>query len=323
MVTFDNLVTGLNQYAVRTSKEIRTLINTDLEWEDTSRYRPTDYSWVEQNMNIGDVLQPYQANIASVKGDPEISGVETILQDGMVLAKFTQGELDKFVATQLYQYRDLSKEITAQELYKIVIEKLVVPKLKENINTSAFKGTGEGVLTAGTPGAMLRTFTGYNTRIAAAITANKIVPTPTGVITSTNILEKTKLVVDAIPSWLRFKKGTIKMSTSMRQWFIDKMIAGNGYTYTPQLNEDRYAILPGYNKTIVGYDSMEGSQRIIVESDEFPAFNIPVDSKLPSMPSLKVTGGQGSDVFQMYVYAPMRRAYGLTHYPVLYVNDQP
>ena len=322
MVTFDTLVTGLNQYAVRTSKEVRTLINTNLEWEDTTRYRPTDYSWVEPNMSIGDVLQPYQANIASVKADVTYSGVETILQDGMVLAKFTQVELDKFVATQLYQFRELGKEITAQELYKMITQKLIVPKLRENINTSAFKGTGEGVLTAGTAGAMLRTFTGYNPRISAAITAGKVVPAVTGVITPTNIVDNVKILCNKPPEWIRFKSGKIKMSKTMRQWFIEKMISTNGYTYTPQLGEDKYAIVAGYNKTIVGCESMEGSQRMILEFDEYDSFNIPIDATMSAIPSLRVTGGQGSDLFTMYVYGVMRRSYGLTYYETLYVNDQ-
>ena len=49
MISFDNLVVGLNQYAVKMSKTINTLINTDLEWEsDTSRFRPADYAHVER-----------------------------------------------------------------------------------------------------------------------------------------------------------------------------------------------------------------------------------------------------------------------------------
>jgi hypothetical protein len=112
------------------------------------------------------------------------------------------------------------------------------------------------------------------------------------------------------------------MSKTLRQAFIDSMIASNGYTYTPQMNEDKYAIVPGYNKMIVGMDSMEGSQRIIIELDEYSSLNIPVDANMPAIPSLKVTGGQGSDLFQMYVYAPMRRAYGLCYYETIFVNDQ-
>lgn len=323
MVTFDNLVTGLNQYAVRTSKEVRTLINTNLEWEDTSRYRPCDESWVEGNADIGDVLQPYQADIRSVKGDTKWSGVETILQDGMVLTKFEENDTNKFLKTQLYQYRELGKEMPARELYKIIVEKLIVPKLKMNINTSAFAGTGEGVAVAGTPGAMLRTFTGYGKRIATGISAGKIVPAPTGVSTPLNIRTTVRTLCDFVPSWLRYRKGTIKMSTSMRQWYIDRFIADNNYTIVPGMNTDQYAIVPGFNKMIVGCDSMEGSQRMILELDEYPAFNIPVADGMPAIPNLRVTGGQGSDLFTLYVYAPMRRAYGLNYYEVVFVNDQP
>jgi hypothetical protein len=322
MVTFDSLVTGLNQYAVRTSKEIRTLINTNLEWEEPTDYRPCDYSWVEPNMSIGDVLQPYQADIRSIKADVTYSGVETHLEDGMVLSKFTQKELDQFVKTQLYQYRDLGKEILSQELYKIILDKLVLPKLKENINTSAFKGTGGGVQTDGTAAPMLRTFTGYNKRFSDAILGGKVTPAPTGVSTPTNIRTNVRVLCDFVPSWMRYKKGTIRMATSLRQWYIDRMIADNAFTYSPQMGTDQFAIVPGYNKTIVGCDSMEGSQRMVLELDEYPSMIIPIDAALPAMPSLKVTGGQGSDLFTMYVYAPMRRAYGLTYYETTFVNDQ-
>jgi hypothetical protein len=319
MISFDNLVVGLNQYAVKMSKTINTLINTDLEWEsDTSRFRPADYAHVERNMSIGDVLQPYQADIRAVKAATTFSGVETVLEDGMILCKFEQKELDQFTATQLYMWRQLGKELTAQDLYKLVMEQLIIPKVKENLNSVAFNGIGGGVTTAGTAGTMLKTFTGYNKRYTDAITAGKITPVPTGIPTNSNVDAKAKLMCQAVPSWLRFKPGKLKMSKSLRQAFIERMIADNKYTYSPQLGEDKYAIVAGFNKSIIGYDSMEGSNRMILELDEFPSQLIVTDSNLPMLPTLRV---HQFDMFTMHVYAPIRRGYGLSYYETTFVND--
>lgn len=319
-ITMDSLVTGLNQYAVRTSTQIHKLINESLEWEnDGSRYRPADLSHVERNATIDDVLQPYQAEINSVKGSTTWSGVETELQDGMVLVKFEQKDLDQFIRTQLYRNRQLEKDLTEQDLYKLIMNDLIVPKLKENLNRAAYAGIRVNPATAGTPGAMLDTFTGYNKRFADAITAGKITALPTGAITGTNIFDKVRVMCDGIPSWLRYKPGKVRMSKSNVQKFIDRIIADNRYTYIPGEDEMRYAKVPGYNKTLVGYDSMEGSNRIIVELDEFPSTLVVTDQNLPALPTLRVVR---QNLFTMHVYAPLRRGFGLTYNEVTFINDQ-
>ena len=318
-ISLDNVVTGLNQYAVSMSKKINSLINTELEWEDPSRFRPADYSWIERNMAITDVLQPYQAEIASGKSNASFSGVETVLEDGMILSTLEMKQLQTFVTTQLYMYRELDKPVTEQMLWGLIMEQLIVPKLRENMNDVAFNGVRLNPVTPGTPGASRDTFTGYNQRITAAIAASKIAPTATGAITGTNIYDKTVQMCDTIPAWLRFKPGTVKMSKSNRQKFITKLFQTANYTWMPGLDESKYAIVPGYNKTIQGLASMEGSNRIIIELDGYPTTLVVTDSSLSTIPTLRV---QPANIFTLNVFAPIRRGFGLCYYDTTFVNDQ-
>lgn len=317
-ISFDSLIPGLKQYAVSMSPNINKLINENLEWEETSRFRPCDFAHVERNMSIDDALQPYQADIRATKGSTVFSGVETHLQDGMILNKFEQKDLDQFVDTQMFQYRELGKNVTEQMLFGMIMNELIIPKVKENLNTVAFKGVRVEP-TAGQAAPMLTTFTGYNKRFTDAITGHYVTPFATGTITPSNIVDAVILGCESIPSWLRYKKGKVKMSKTNVQRFINKQIADNRYTYTPGQDQLPYMQVPGYNKTLMGLDSMEGSNRIIIELDEFPAMNIPTRRNLSILPTLRV---HQFDMFTMHVYAPMTRAFGLTYHEVLFVNDQ-
>ena len=317
-ITFDTLITGLNQYAVRSSKDIHKLINENLEWENPARYRPADLSWVERNATIDDVLQPYQAEINSVKGATTWSGVETTLEDGMILTKFEQRDLDQFVRTQQFRNRQLEKDITEQDLYGVIMNDLIVPKLKENLNRVAFSGQRVNP-TAGTPGAMLTTFTGYNKRFSDAVAAGSIVPLPTGAITAANIYDKVITMCEGIPDWLRYKSGKVYMSKTNVQRFVNKVISDNRYTYIPGQSMDMYEIVPGYYKQLVGLDSMAGSNRIFIELDEFPSTLVVTDQYLSALPTLRV---HKANVFTMHVYAPLRRGFGLTYNESTFINDQ-
>jgi hypothetical protein len=317
-ISFDQLIPGLKQYAVSMSPDIKKLINENLEWEDTSRFRPADFAHIERNMTIDDVLQPYQADIRATKSNTTFSGVETHLEDGMILTKFEQKDLDQFTDTQMYQYRELGKTVTEQALYGMIMNQLILPKVKENLNTVAFKGVRVEP-TTGQSAPMLTTFTGFNKRFSNAIDGHFVTPFATGPITPNNIVSSVILGCESIPSWLRYKKGKVKMSKTNVQRFINKQIADNHYTYTPTNDQGAYMMVPGYNKDLVGLDSMEGSNRIIIELDEFPAMNIPTRRNMPILPTLRV---HQFDMFTMHVYAPMTRAFGLTQYEVLFVNDQ-
>jgi hypothetical protein len=115
--------------------------------------------------------------------------------------------------------------------------------------------------TTGVPGPALTSFNGLLKVYSNAITAGKIVPTTTGALTSTNIVNKVESVFDGVHADFREQALVLVMSpTHLRNYFRAK----RGADFQNDLGLAANTMLDFTNCKIVAPQYMNGSNRIIV-----------------------------------------------------------
>lgn len=316
-VTIDSTGNALDQYCVRYSQRIHQTLRQGLEFEQDLPYVSTDYAYQGQDAEVADVLQPYQKGFTP-RNTETFSGVLNILQLGKYDLNFDWAEMQKFFDKWRCNWFEAGKDENEWSYPRYVMENLIMPKVIEEMNLNSWQGA-YAAPTPGTPGAMLETYDGFGTKIAAAVTATDLVPIATGAFVANTMVAQIRAFCNSIPVNYRYKAGTIYMSKTLAQMYADDYQGQYPHrTVTIDNPDSMYMRVDHYNKTIRGLSSMEGSSRIVMKFDNLDSLIVGTKTGEPILPSFRF------HVYdrELHVLAEQYRFFGFETYKHMFVNDQ-
>ena len=96
-VTIESTVAGLNQFANKFSPQIQQKLKQGLEFEMELPFVDTDYAYTGQDVEVEDILQPYQPQFTP-NNTEAYDGITSYLKPIKVDLQFTAEQLEKFFA---------------------------------------------------------------------------------------------------------------------------------------------------------------------------------------------------------------------------------
>lgn len=316
-ITIATTAAALNQYSTTFAPTIAQGLKQELEFERLLPFRTADRTYVRANVSVNRALQPYQPDFTPNNAE-SFDAVENTLQPGKVDLQFTQADLEEFFDAWMINWFELGKPATEWSYPRYILENHIMPQLMEDINLASWAGQRVNP-TAGTAGTYLQSWDGYKKKIADAITAGKLTPIATGAPASGSMVEWIREFCHSLPTPYRFKAGKIYMSATnasrYSEDYAEKYPRASDVINNPNAPVVR---VDHFNKTVVGINAMEGSDRIFFSPDITD--NIIVVSKR-GMPAYPVFRFQEFDR-TLKVLSEMSRAYGFEYWDHLFVNDQ-
>jgi len=321
-ITIDSLAEHLNDHSRMFSKDIMTKSRLGLEMENLLPQRQsTGEYYVVENAEASELLQPYQGGFTpkgSVTHSEQTIRVRPIKLD----MRFTEVDLEKWWNSWMVDRFDPEKDPMQWTFPRYIIEKELLPKFYDDLNTVAW--TGEyAAPTPGTAGDAVDSVDGFKKVIADAITAGSI---PSGnVITTTalsasNARDKVELFLDSIPEVITKKGGRILMSPTLRRYYF-RDYRGE---FTQQLgpystdNSPRKVLVDDYNVSLESVATMAGSGRMVFLPNGRD--NMVWVSRVGAPVYPQFIFKSQSRVLEMY--ATIYRGYGFEYPQEVYVNEQ-
>lgn len=300
----------LGSYMRKWDKTISKIIFQDLELEKymTKKSGIMD-EWVSAGSSVDEILQPHQCGWTpkgTVSVNARINKVRQIKID------LTLSCLDDLYTSWLGFMADETKQRKDWPFVKFVVMEHVIPKIKEELDYNSYNGV-YAAPTVGTAGNSIDTVDGLGTIIASEITAGNIVPIPTGVITSTNIVDRVESFIDSLPHKYSNLSAPILMSkTNERRYWRDyrnNFGGNNNYNGQNNLQVDATSV------KIIGVSAMEGSDRFI----HTPKGNLQVAFDKIYTPNIL---NVDTDKREVNIFGDFKRGYGIADLNKIFVNDQ-
>ncbi len=316
VITIDSAATNLNRHVVTYAQEVRQQFRVGLEFEGMLPFVQCDNTYSAPNVQMGDLVQPYQPRFTpnnTETWDEVYNQLKPIKMD----LEFTEEQLMTLFDKWAANYAEAGVESQSMSYYQFVINNLVAPVYRENMNTLAYNGVFNAP-TSGTPGAVLDSADGFKTKIAAAITAGDLVAVASGSFTSSDIRSKLEDWMKTMPVAVRGKGGTVLMSdTNARNYYYD--FRGDFSTATwANLQAAGGMTVDGFPVKIVGVKAMEGSNRWIFLPDNAQNMIIGTRRGFARDPQFIFD----ADLYTLRAKAVIYRFFGFEYWNNLYVNDQ-
>ncbi|WP_126244118.1 hypothetical protein [Chitinophaga rhizosphaerae] len=214
---------------------------------------------------VSEILQPYQ-KAWTPKGDikfvPETLKVRRIKVDL---------PLDPIDLERSWEGKRIDGSLPeGQELLEGYILSEVIKRIKKDLEFRLLFNGEYVAPTPGTPGGASTSFDGLLKIVSDAITAAKIVPVATGVLSQTNARESFEMVFDAVDSDYQTEQLVALCSPTLLRWYKRDYRAefGNHQDYRGITGELQSVTIDGTNTEIVGCPGMAGSQRIVITKKE-------------------------------------------------------
>lgn len=316
-ITISGTATALNQYCTAFAPNINQKLKQDLEFERFLPFVSCERTWVEPNIVVGNILQPYQSSFTP--NNSEIfDAVENTLEHGKADLEFTADQLEEFYDAWACNWFELGKNPQEWTYPRYIIENHIMPQFIEDMNLASWAGSRVDP-TPGTAGTYLQTWNGFKKKIADAITAGKLTPVATGAIDPEEIVDQVRDWVRSIPVPYRYAAGKIFMSVTNAQYYADayaiKYPRASMIVQTPDMP---YLKVDHMNKLIVGLNCMEGSNRIIFFPDVTQNMIVGTRRGQPVYPALRFEPFER----KLKVMSEISRFYGFRFWDHLFVNDQ-
>lgn len=316
-ITLTTAGTALAQYCARYGSNINQTLRQGLEFESRLPMVSCDYAYQGQDVEISDVLQPYQKAFTPTNTET-FSGVLNTLEVAKLDLEFDWLQMEKFFDKWRCNWFEAGKPESEHTYPRYIMDNVVLPKVTEEINLNSWKGV-YAAPTAGTAGASLTTFTGFKKKIEDWITASALTPIVTGAIVSTTMVAQVRTFCDGLSLQYKYRSGTIFMSKTNAQYYADDYQAKYpGRRATEEMPDQLYLRVDHYNKTIVGLDCMEGSDRFVCTFNGLDGLIIGTRSGMPTMPTFRVNIEDRS----VHVLAEFYRFYGAETLKHVFVNEQ-
>lgn len=316
-VTINSTGNALAQYCVKYGKTIHQDIRQNLELESRLPMVSCDYAYQGQDVSVSNLLQPYQKGFTPNNVET-FGGVLNTLELAKVDLEFDWTEMEKFFDKWKCNWFQAGQAEQDWTYPKYIMSQVVLPKVIEEINMNSWGGV-YAAPTPGTAGAYLTTFTGFKKKIEDAITATTLTPIVTGAFVATTMVAQVRDFCKDLPQLYRYKSGTIYMSKTNAQMYADDYQAKFPSRQVTENTPDQlYLRVDHMNKTIVGLDCMEGSNRIFVNFSGMDSMIVGTRSGMPTMPNFRIHVEDRS----LHVLSEFYRFYGFETMKHLFVNDQ-
>ncbi len=316
VISIDAAATNLNRHVVQYAPEVAQQFRVGLEFENMVPFVQADKIYTAPNATMSDLVQPYQPRFTP-NNTESWDAVDNELVPIKMDLEFNEEQLMTLYDKWAVQYAEAGKEQLEMTYYKYVIENLVTPVYHDNMNQLSWNGVYNAP-TAGTPGAVLDSCDGFKVKIAAAITAGKLTPVPSGSFTSSDIRSKLEDWMKAMPAAVRGRGGVVYMSdTNARNYYYD--FRGDFSTATwSNLQAAGGMTIDGFPVKVVGVKAMEGSNRWIF---------VPAGKQNMICGTRRGYAREPQFIFDADLYtlrakAVIYRFYGFEYWANLYVNDQ-
>ena len=315
-ISIDSAATNLNRHVVTYAPEIKQQFRVGLEFERMLPFVQTDKTYTAVNVQMGSIVQPYQAKFTP-KNTETFDAVDNILVPIKNDLEFTEEQLMEFYDKWAVNWAEAGKDSKGMTYYQYILQNLVAPVYQEEMNSLSYNGVYNAP-TLGTAGDFLDSADGFKVKIAAAITAGKLVPVASGSFTSSDIRSKLEDWMRAMPISVRGRPGTVYMSdTNARNYYYD--FRGDFATATwANLQAAGGMTVDGFPVKVQGMKCMEGSNRWIFIPDNQQNMIVGTRRGFAQDPQFIFD----ADLYTLRAKAVVYRFYGFEYWANLYVNDQ-
>lgn len=316
-ITIESAAEGLNQYAVLYESRIEQDMKQGLEFENRLPFVACDRTYSVPNIQVADVLQPYQSAFTP-NNTETFDAVENTLQHGKIDLEFDAAQLEEFYDAWAVNWFQLDRSPTEWSYPRYVIENHILPQFVEDLNLASWSGERVSP-TPSVAGAASEAFDGYHKKIKDAITAGSLTPITTGALVESTIVTQLRDFVQDIPIPYRMKPGTIFMSTTNAEHYAHQYRIT--YPHTTIIKDDPnrpYMRVDHLNKVIVPVDAMEGSDRIVCHIDQTNNMIVGTRRGQSVYPRLRFEPFER----KLKVMGEFSRFFGFKFWGHLFVNDQ-
>lgn len=314
-ITIDNLAEQLNRAWTLYEKEFQKVARVGMETEMHASRFACDHSKTFPNVDITDIVQPYQCDFTPI-GQLNFDEITLTLEHGKVDLLFECNEMDAWFETWKNDWDERGIARTGYKFPRWVINTQVMDKFAEEMEDISWNGV-RAAPTAGTAGASLDTFTGFHKILDDGVTAGSITPIATGPILPATIVAQVENMVDQLELPYRNKTMDIVMSPSMADAYYRNYRARFGYEVGNMGNENRSLRVDGRKaRTIKTLAGLEGSQRIIITPKGNMVYG--VRRGKPSMPRFRFQEFDRN----LKCFSEFSRVYGFKSHFNLFINDQ-
>lgn len=316
-ITINTTGNALGQYCVRYGNQIHQTIRQGLEIESLLPKVSCDHTYQGQDVDISDILQPYQKGFTP-NNTETFGGVKNTLQLAKIDLEFDWLQMESFFDKWKCNWFEAGKPEQDWTYPKYIMNQVVLPKVIEEINLNSWKGEYVAP-TAGTPGGYLTTFTGFKKHIEDLITATSLTPITTGALVATTMVAQVRTFCEGLPLLYKYKSGKILMSkTNAQRYADDYQTKYPSRKVTEDTPDKLYLRVDHFNKTIIGIDAMEGSDRFVCIFDNMDSLIVGTRRGMPTMPNFRVHVEDRS----LHVLTEFYRFYGFETLKHVFVNEQ-
>lgn len=316
-ITIDGVGNAMNTFLTKHGKKLNTSLKEQLELDTMLDVVSCDYSYEGKDGEISGLLQAYQPQFTPNNAET-YTGHLNILEYGKVDLEITLDTLETWFNKYMNKFFEAGKNERGYKYVNYIMDQLVLPQVIEEINQCSWRGIRVAP-TPGTAGVPLATYTGFGKRITDFIAGGDLTPITTGAFADATMEAQIIDFCKAVPYKYRFKKGTILMSKTNALRYAEDVEAKHPGRRESEENHNRmYLRVDKMNKTIVGLDSMEGSDRIVLIFDNLSSMILGRRNGYSALPTFRVH----TDVRQLKIVAEMPRFYGFETLKHIFVNDQ-
>jgi len=318
-LTIDSIANALSQYCVLHSAQTTKALKQSLEFETMLPMVSCDHAYQGHDLKGGRILQPYQKPYTPNNTEEHYGELNT-LEIGKVDLSFDWDEMMKFWDKWMCNWFEAGKSEQDWTYPRYIMEQLVVPQLVEDLNLSSWNGV-QAAPTPGTAGQYLETFTGFKKHIEDFITAGKLTPKTIGVIAPTTAVDQFRQFCESVRAdneQYVNRPGKIYCSKSIaRMYSFDYQAKNPRYIRNITNPEQLHDRVDTYNKQVVGLESMEGSDRMIMVFDNMDSMIVGTRRGFPSMPQFRVH----TDVREIKIVGEFYRFFGFESLQHIFVTD--
>lgn len=314
-ISVDALAAGLQQQSVVYSNQFQSVLRTGLELESELPFQNAESSYSGQDVAIGDLLQPYQ-HAFTPRNAIDFDGIKTDLKPIKLDMEINAQQLEKFFTRWRPDFFTPNPDQQVGFLQSIYSH--IASKWMEELNRMSWAGVFAAP-TPGTPGAVLTSIDGYAFNVAAQITAGRLTPINTGVLTPLDAVDQVRAFCEDIPEPYRYAPGMIFMSKTFAQAYADDYQTKYPTRAVTENTPDAlYLRVDHYNKTIKGVTAMEGSSRFACVMNNAPSMIVLTRTGYPTYPELRFEAIDR----RLKVFAEIYRGYGFESCLHMFVNEQ-
>lgn len=285
-ITIDTVGNALGQYCTRYGNKLNMDLKDNLEFDNFLPKVSCELAYQGIDVSGGRVLQPYQKAFTP-NNQSNWSGHLNMLKVGKIDLTYDWLEIEKFMDKWACNKFEAGKAEQSWKFPRFMINNVIMPQFYEDVNEASVKGSFSAP-TAETAGEYLDTWNGFGTYFADFVTQGLMSPIAIGALGDDTAVEQMKAACKQLPRKYRFKKGVVYMSKTQKLKYAENyetLFPRRPVNLTGQDNQ--YIKIDKFNKTIIGLDCLEGSNRIIFQFSNMPGMIVGMKQGMSAFPNLR------------------------------------